>query len=244
MIYKRTARFPFVIYDFRQRNSIGGQQVAGNSRWRHAAEVFNRAALSTDGHKQDRPCCFHETFLGSFVFAWQYHYGRQWHYDGRGSTDIFSSCHGYLHCFWHCIKQRVFLLWQSDRPPRRTTRFTDRNDQPAVKMDVESRPRKWSDARQGNLSEQKVTIVGDWPPYTPVKKRLAGRTTCLAPLAESVEKGSGASIPWFSSLGPYCEPERQPVPCFRVSKRSGTVKREERGKGQRENYRFDTEGTG
>lgn len=71
------------------------------------------------------------------------------------------------------------------RPPRRTTRFTDRNEQPAVKVDVESRPPHVSssrrpaltsvaDTRGGKFAEEKGKTIASSRSRIWKKKRLDG----------------------------------------------------------------------
>lgn len=61
------------------------------------------------------------------------------------------------------------------RPPRRTTRFTDRNEQPAVKVDVESRPPHVSSSRRPALTSVADTRGGKFAEEKGKRSLRAGR---------------------------------------------------------------------
>lgn len=108
----------------------------------------------------------------------------------------------------------IYLRVKSDaifffgRPPRRTTRFTDRNEQPAVKVDVESRPPHVSSSRRSAFhrpatrwrtlgeenspsSGEKKTIEAGREPVKKRKKEKKTRTPARFPVCQKPWKKGG-----------------------------------------------------
>lgn len=102
-------------------------------------------------------------------------------------------------------KRRHFFF---GRPPRRTTRFTDRNEQPAVKVDVESRPPHVSSSRRSAFhrpatrwrtlgeenspsSGEKKTIEAGREPVKKRKKEKKTRTPARFPVCQKPWKKGG-----------------------------------------------------